>query len=133
MDKFTTHSASKVDRTNRDGMGAGIDGEEALKKGLEKPLNCKQCTREQEPIVNGTGRGGEGVPTGVYGHIDSEWDEKGTNRAGNGQWSKTGGKKGGKVQEKGGKGDTKSLLKSLENRSHCGELHQEELDQKSER
>ena len=38
-------------------------------------------------------------------YINSEKGEKGANRAGKGQWFKTGGKKGGKVQQKGGTGD----------------------------
>ena len=48
----------------------------------------------------------ERVPVGAYRSTSTaESVKKGANRAGKGQWSKTGGKKGGKVQQKGGKGD----------------------------
>ena len=48
-------------------MAAGTDGEEAFEEGTEKHPNlqckqCKQCTREQEPKVEGKE---EGVPAGV--------------------------------------------------------------------
>ena len=40
-------------------------------------------------------------------YFNSGKGDKGANRAGEGQWSKTGGKKGGTEQEKGGKGDAR--------------------------
>ena len=77
------------------------------KKGTEKHLNwqCKQCTREREPKVDGTE---ERVPAGVYRNASTAAREtKERIVLERGQWSKTGGKKGGKGQEKGGKGDTR--------------------------
>ena len=50
--------------------------------------------------------------------LNSGKGEKGANRVGKGQWSKTGGKKGGKGQEKGGKGDI-SLLDLWGKQSCC--------------
>ena len=88
------------------------------KKGTKKPLTsqCKQCAREQEPKVDGEE---ERAPTGVYGkYFNSGKSENGANRAGKGQWSKTGGKKGGKGQEKGGKSDTR-LCKSCGKTGNC--------------
>ena len=89
IDKVTRHSASKVKKTDTSapmdiGMAAGTDGEEAFEEGYGKHLilQCKQCTREQEPKVDGVE---ERVPVAVH------------------------------------------------NRTHCGKLHQGELEQESER
>ena len=51
--------------------------------------------------------GGTGPSWSVQKYFNSGKGEKGANRAGKGQWSKTGGKKGGTGQAKGGKGDTR--------------------------
>ena len=60
IDKFTRHSASKGKKIGTSapmdiGMAAGTDGEEAFEEryGKHLILQCKQCTREQEPKVDG--------------------------------------------------------------------------------
>ena len=99
-------------------MAAGTDGEEAFEEGYEKTSDLAV-----QAVCKGTGakggwRGGAG-PTGVYGkYFNSGKSENGANRAGKGQWSKTGGKKGGKGQEKGGKSDTR-LCKSCGKTGNC--------------
>ena len=65
-----------------------------------------------QAVCKGTGgkggwNGGKGPSWSVQKYFNSGKGEKGANRAGKGQWSKTGGKKGGKGQENGGKGDTR--------------------------
>ena len=69
------------------------------KRGAERQLNsqCRQCTSEKGA------RGGWSVQK----YFNSGKGEEGVNRAGKGEWSKTGDKKGGKGQEKGGKGDAR--------------------------
>ena len=70
IDKVTRHSASKVKKIDTSapmdiGMAAGTDGEEAFEEGDGKHLilQCKQCTREQEPKVDGVE---ERVPVAVH-------------------------------------------------------------------
>ena len=60
IDKVATHSVSKVRKIDTSaameiGMAAGTDGEAAFDGGTEKHpnLQCKQCTREQEPKADG--------------------------------------------------------------------------------
>ena len=112
-DNVTTISASnvkKIDTTTpvEIGVAAGTDGEEAFEEGYGKTsrLAVQAVKREQEPKVDGVE---ERVPTtGVCRNTSTAAKgEKGANRAGKGQWSKTVGKTGGKGQEKGGKGDTR--------------------------
>ena len=70
VDKVTTHSASKVKKIDTSapmeiGMASGTDGEETFEEGRGRHLNlqCRQCTREQEPNVDGTE---DRVPVGAY-------------------------------------------------------------------
>ena len=77
------------------------------KKGMEEHLNlhCKQCTREQEPKVDGTE---ERVPVGVYRSTSTAAKVKMERIVlERDSGPKPRGKKGGKGEEKGGKGDTR--------------------------
>ena len=72
IDKVTRHSVSKVKKTDTSapmdiGMAAGTDGEEAFEEGCGKHLilQCKQCTREQEPKVDGVEERGPSCVLGV--------------------------------------------------------------------
>ena len=68
-------------------------------------LQCKQCTREQEAKADGKE---ERVPVGAYRSTSAAAKvNKERIVLEKGQWSKTGGKKGRKEQEKGGKGDSR--------------------------
>ena len=102
------------------------------KKGTEKPLNlqCRQCTREQEPKVDGTE---ERVPVGVYGKTSTaarvkkerivlERDSGPRPEARKGEKGK---RKVAKV--------TPEFAGAVEKRTHCGKIHQGELEQESER
>ena len=109
IDKVTTQSASMVKKIDTSapmemGMAAGTD-EEGYGKTSELAVQA---------VCKGIGaKGGwnevkERVPTGVYRNTSTAAKgEKGANRGGKEQWSQTGGKKGGKGQEKGGKGDSR--------------------------
>ena len=138
LDKVTTQSAHKVKKMDtsapvESGVAAETDGEETFEEGYGKHLNylCQQCTREQGPKVDGTE---ERVPVEVYRDLEAAAKvKKRADRAGKGQWSKTGGKKGGKGQEKGGKGDTRVCWICGENRTRCDKLRLVELEQESER
>ena len=96
IDKVTTHSASKVKNFDASapmeiGMSAGIDGEEAFEEGYGKTSELAV-----QAVYQGTE---EGVP--VQKILQQRHRiKKGASRAGKGQWSKTGRKKGGKVQER---------------------------------
>ena len=63
------------------------------------------CGVYKGTLAKGGWSGGMGPSWSVQMYFNSGKGEKGPNRAGEGLWSKTGGKKGGKGQEKGGKGD----------------------------
>ena len=131
MDKVTTHSASKVKNIDKSapqdiGMAAGTDAEEAFEEGYGKASELAV-----QAACKGTGaKGGwnrrRGSSWSVQKYFNSGKSGKGANHAGKRQWSKTGGKKDGTGQEKGGKGDTSVW-------THCGKLHQGELEQESER
>ena len=81
-------------------MAAGTDGQEACEEGHGKTSELVV----QEP--KGGWSGGKGPSWIVQKYFNSGKGGQGANRAGKGQWSKTGCKKGGTGQEKGGKGDT---------------------------
>ena len=83
-DKVTTHSASTVKKIDTSapieiGMAAGTDGEDASEDGYGKA---------SELAVQA------GYKGRVQKYFNSGKGENGANRAGKGQWSKTGGKKG---------------------------------------
>ena len=81
------------------GIAAGTDGEESIRKMVRKSIRTRSAGSEQEPKVDGTE---DRVPAGANRSTSNSGKaEKGANRVGKGQWSKTGGKKGGKGQEKG--------------------------------
>ena len=86
------------------GMAQEPFGEEKFEDyGKYLNLQCKQCAREQEAKVDGTEE-----RVGVCRNASTAAKvKKGAIRAGAGKWSKTGGKKGGKGQEKGVKGDAR--------------------------
>ena len=81
------------------GMPAGTGGEETVEEGYGKTSELAV-----QAVYMGTGgkggwNGGKGPSWSVQKYFNSGKVEKGTNRAGKGQWSKTEGKKG-KGQEK---------------------------------
>ena len=88
-------------------MAAGTDGEETFEEGYGKTSELAVQAVYKGTGAKGGWNGGKGPSWSVQKHFNSGKGEKGANRAGKGQWSKTGGKKGGKGQEKGGKGDTR--------------------------
>ena len=85
-------------------MATGTDGEEAFEEGYGKTFEFAVCTREQEAKVDGTE---DRVPVGVYRNTSTA--EKVTNErivlardCGPRREAK-----GGRAQEKGGRGDTR--------------------------
>ena len=137
IDKVTTHSASEVKKIDTSapmetGMAARSGGEEAFEEGYGKPSEFTV-----QAVYKGTGaKGGWNGGKGPNLECTEKLQQlarvnKGANRAGKGQWSKTRGKKGGKGQEK----DclSRSLLELWETWTHRGKLHQGELERESER
>ena len=98
IDKVTTHSVSKVNKIDTSapleiGMAAGTDGEEALEEGYGKT-----SALAVQGVYKGTGTkggwsGGTGPSWSVQKYFNGGKGEKGTNRAGKGQWSETGARK----------------------------------------
>ena len=88
-------------------MAAGTDGEETFEEGCGKTSELAVQAVYKGTGAKGGWNGGEGPSWNVQKFLNSGKGDKGANRAGKGQWSKTGGKKGGKGQEKGGQGDTR--------------------------
>ena len=102
----------------------------------------------KETGAEGGWNGGKGPDWSVQKHFNSGKGDKGVNRAGKGQWSKTGGKKGGKGQEKGDtrdcwsrgipghiaatctNGSWNGSLNAVgeDNRDICEEVHEDEDD-----
>ena len=91
----------------------------------------KQCTREQESKVDGME---ERALVGVYRSTSpAARVKKERNRAGEGRWFKTLGKKGGKGQEKGGKGDTIVCWKRGSTEHIAANCNEEKLELELER
>ena len=110
IDKVTTHSASKEKIIGASapldpGMAAGTDGEEASEERYGKASEFAVQAVYKGTGAKGGRSGGQGRSPSVQKCFNSGKGEKGANRAGKGHGSKTGDKKGGKGQEKGGKGD----------------------------
>ena len=99
IEMLTTHSVSKVKKIDTSapkeiGMVAGTDGEEAFDEGYGK-----RSELAVRAVYKGTGRkgrsnGGQGPSRSVQKNFNSGKGERGANRAGKEQRSKTGGKKG---------------------------------------
>ena len=112
IDKVTTYLASKVKKMETSapleiGVAVGTDGEEAFEGGYGTASELAV-----QAVYKGTGAkcgwsGSKDPSWSVQKYFNSGNGEKEANRAGKGQWSKTGGKNGGKGQEKGCKGETR--------------------------
>ena len=129
IDKVTRHSVSKVRKMDTSalleiGVAAGTDGEEAFEEGCGKTFELAVQAVYKGTGAKGGRNGGKGPSWSVQKYHNNGKGEKGANRAGKGQWPKTGGKEGGKGQEEGGKGDIIVCWSCGENRTHCGKLHQ---------
>ena len=102
MDKVTTLSVPKVQKIDTSkpmeiGMAAGTDGKETFEERYGKTSELAV-----HAVYKGTGaKGGWNAGKGPGSIVQTYFN------SGNRQWSQTGGKKGGKEQEKGGKGDTR--------------------------
>ena len=94
IDKVTTHSISKVKKIDTSapmqiGLAARTDGEEAFKKGYGKTFELAVQAVYQGTGGKGGWNGGKGPSWSVQIYFNSGKGEKGANRAGKGQWSKT--------------------------------------------
>ena len=108
IDRVATHSVSKAKKIDTGapmeiGMAAGTDGEEAFEEGHGKAPELAV-----QAVYKGTGgrggwNGGKDPNWSVQKYFNSgKGEKKGANRAGTGQWSKTGGKKRRKRVREGG-------------------------------
>ena len=88
------------------GIAAGTDGEETFEEGYGKASELAAQAVYMGTGAKGGWNGGKGPSWSVLKFFNSGKGETGANRAGKGQWSKTGSKKGGRGQEKGGKCET---------------------------
>ena len=95
------------------------------------PVKTKHCTRGTG--AKGGWNGGKGPSWSEEKYFNSGKGEKGANRAGTGQWSRTCGKKGGEGQEQDGKGDIRVCWSCGETGHIAAKLHQGESEQESER
>ena len=108
IDKVTAHSVSKVEKIDTSapmeiGMTAGTDGEEACEGGYMKASQLA-VQAVWEPKVDGME---DRVRVGAYRNTSTAAKVRRERiELERGQWSETGGKKGGKGQEKGDKGET---------------------------
>ena len=75
-------------------------------KGTERQSEFAVQAVHKGTGAKGVWNGGKCPSWSVQKYFNSGKGQKGADRAGTGQWSKTGGKKGGKGQERGGKGES---------------------------